>query len=55
MSHTFDELEYPDTPTPLPTDTLVDSVLILLGLTVVLWALIWGLPDDRRRPAWKRR
>ncbi len=35
MSLTFDNPEYPATPTPLPTDTLVDSVLILLALTVV--------------------
>lgn len=33
MSRTYDELEYPDAPAPLPTDTLADSVLILLGLT----------------------
>ena len=31
----FDNPEYPAAPAPLPTDTLVDSVMILLGLTVV--------------------
>ncbi len=35
MSLSFDNPECPTTPTPLPTDTLVDSVLILLGLSVV--------------------
>ena len=35
MSLSFDNPEYPDAPTPLPTDTLVDSVLILLALAVV--------------------
>ena len=35
MSLSFDNPEYPATPAPLPTDTLVDSVLILLALTVV--------------------
>lgn len=35
MTQSFDELEYPETPAPLPTDTLADSVLILLGLTAV--------------------
>jgi polysaccharide transporter, PST family len=34
MSLAFDNPEYPAAP-PLPTDTLVDSVLILLALTVV--------------------
>jgi len=35
MSLTYDNSEYPNAPAPLPTDTLVDSVLILLALTVV--------------------
>ncbi len=35
MSLSFDNPEYPNTPPPLPTDTLVDSVLILLALAVV--------------------
>src|SRR3989304_3131758 len=35
MSLAFDNPEYPAPPAPLPTDTLADSVLILLGLTVV--------------------
>lgn len=35
MSLSFDDPEYPATPAPLRTDTLVDSVLILLALTVV--------------------
>ncbi len=35
MSVGFDNPEYPSAPAPLTTDTLVDSVLILLGLTVV--------------------
>lgn len=35
MSLAFDNPEYPAAPAPLPTDTLVDSVMILLGLTVV--------------------
>jgi len=35
MSIVFDNPEYPDAPAPLPTDTLVDSVVILLALTVV--------------------
>ena len=37
---TFDNPEYPAAPTRLPTDTLVDSVLILLGLAVVQ-RLVW--------------
>jgi O-antigen/teichoic acid export membrane protein len=35
MSRSFDDLEYPDAPAPLPTDTLTESVVILLSLTVV--------------------
>ncbi|MEN6407705.1 MAG: oligosaccharide flippase family protein [Thermoguttaceae bacterium] len=35
MSLGFDNAERPAGPAPLPTDTLVDSVLILLALTVV--------------------
>jgi peptidoglycan biosynthesis protein MviN/MurJ (putative lipid II flippase) len=35
MSVSFDNPEYPVAPPPLATDTLADSVLILLGLTVV--------------------
>ncbi len=35
MSLAYDNSEYPAAPAPLPTDTLVDSVLILLALTVV--------------------
>ncbi len=35
MSLTYDNSEYPAAPAPLATDTLVDSVLILLALTVV--------------------
>ena len=35
MSLSFDNPEYPAAPAPLATDTLVDSVLILLALTVV--------------------
>ncbi len=35
MSHGFDDPEYTAAPASLPTDTLVDSVVILLALTVV--------------------
>jgi polysaccharide transporter, PST family len=35
MSVSFDNPEYPAAPAPLPTDTLVDSVVILLTLTAV--------------------
>lgn len=35
MSLSFSNPEHPAAPAPMPTDTLVDSVLILLGLTVV--------------------
>jgi O-antigen/teichoic acid export membrane protein len=35
MSCSFENPEYASTPSALPTDTLVDSVLILLGLAVV--------------------
>jgi polysaccharide transporter, PST family len=35
MSASYDNLEYPAAPAPMPTDTLRDSVLILLALAVV--------------------